>query len=102
MHLGFHFAYKVVEKELLETVGPLLNKYPNASIIVSGHSLGGAMATISALELQLQFNKVSALYAFGCPRVGNIHFSQFLKLKIPERYRPIHNKDLFAHLPYRE
>lgn len=84
----------------METVGPLLNKYPNASIIVSGHSLGGALATISALELQLKWNKVSALYAHGCPRVGDIHFSQFIKLKINERYRPIHHKDIFAHLPY--
>lgn len=66
----------------MEIVGPLVNKYPNASIIVTGHSLGGAIATISALELQLKFNKVSALYAHGCPRVGDIHFSQFLKLKI--------------------
>lgn len=60
------------------------------------------MATISALELQLKYNKVAALYAFGCPRIGNIHLSQYINLKIAERYRPIHNRDLYAHLPFIE
>lgn len=78
----------------------LIAAYPNASIIVTGHSLGGAMASISALELQLKYNKVSALYAFGCPRIGDIHLSQYINLKIKEKYRPVHHADLFAHLPY--
>ena len=74
-------------------------KYPNAKIIVAGHSLGGAMATIAALELQLKYNKVTALYAFGCPRIGNENYAHFVDLKINDRFRVVHNRDLVPHLP---
>lgn len=49
VHLGFNFAYKAIEKQLINHVDQLLAKNPSASIFVSGHSLGGAMATISAV-----------------------------------------------------
>lgn len=39
------------------------------------------------------------LHAFGCPRVGNANFAQYLTLKIPTIYRVIHNKDIVPHVP---
>lgn len=49
VHLGFFEAYKSVEKETEKAVGELVKKYPNATILNTGHSLGAALTTISAV-----------------------------------------------------
>jgi hypothetical protein len=50
----------------------LVKKYPNATILTTGHSLGAALTTISALELSKKFpNRVKEIHNFGCPRIGN-------------------------------
>ena len=67
---------------------------------MTGSSLGGALATVSAIEIQLRFGKVKELHVFGCPRVGNDAFSKFLKDKIVNIYRVIHNRDVVPHLPF--
>jgi predicted lipase len=43
----------------------------NCTIAVVGHSLGGALATVAAVEL-MRWNVSSKieLYSFGAPRVG--------------------------------
>jgi predicted lipase len=49
-----------------------LKKYPNATILNTGHSLGAALTSISAVELNKKFpNKVKEIHNFGCPRIGN-------------------------------
>lgn len=77
----------------------LLNKYKESLIIVTGYSLGGALATITALELQNKYKKVSAMYNYGAPRVGDIDFAKFYNKQIPNSYRVIHDKDLVPHVP---
>lgn len=73
---------------------------PQAEILSIGHSLGGAMATLTALELQLKYGKVRELHTFGAPRIGNEKLASFLKLKLPVSYRIIHYRDLAPHLPF--
>ncbi|KAJ9529583.1 hypothetical protein QJQ45_013902 [Haematococcus lacustris] len=46
---------------------------------VTGHSLGGAMATLTALGLKRQGYNVAGLYTFGSPRVGNAGFSRLFR-----------------------
>jgi len=45
--------------------------YPNAEILITGHSLGGALATLCFLDLQLTLGLVpfAPVYIFGAPRV---------------------------------
>ena len=40
-------------------------------IILTGHSLGGALATLVAFFLQREGFNIQAVYTFGSPRVGN-------------------------------
>jgi hypothetical protein len=45
-------------------------------LFVTGHSLGGAMATLFAFRAQYVDNKtVQAVYTYGAPRLGNIPFT---------------------------
>lgn len=68
-------------------------------LIVTGYSLGGALATLSSLDLQNKYNKVSDMYNYGCPRVGDKDFAKYFNDKIKEAYRVVHNRDIVPHVP---
>lgn len=100
VHVGFYESWKSVENKLHAAVQKLITAYPKANIVVVGHSLGGAVATLTALELQMKYNKVSELHTFGAPRVGDAFFAEYLDTKLPNTFRVIHYKDLSPHLPF--
>ncbi len=66
----FHQTCDLVEK-LINSLNPV--GQPFRPIYITGHSLGGAVATIYALHLQLASYQTQ-LYTFGSPRVGNKEF----------------------------
>jgi hypothetical protein len=53
----------------------------NVTIRLTGHSLGGAIATIAAVRFRLRGYKVE-LVTFGSPRVGNSYFRTFAQGEI--------------------
>ncbi len=64
----------------------------------TGHSLGGAMATICASRCRLSYIKSDprALYTFGSPRVGNGRYVNFVQY---EAYRWVNNNDIVTRVP---
>lgn len=71
-------------------------------VIVTGQSLGAAIATLCALDLQYNFfasNRVACL-PFGSPKVGNKHFVESYNLRVPNTYRWVHGRDLIPLLPF--
>jgi triacylglycerol lipase len=64
-------------------------------IYTTGHSLGGALAQISAAVLGS--DQVAACYTFGSPRVGNYIFDLWVK---PPSYRVINYADIVPQLPF--
>lgn len=57
---------------MIETVEKLLKDHPNSKIVSTGHSLGGALSTICALELFKRYgDRVTEINNFGAPRIGN-------------------------------
>ena len=71
IHQGFYNAYQSVSGYVKANIEKLQGKYPNSKIFVTGFSLGGALATIAALDIKKAFGKVDEFYTFGQPRVGN-------------------------------
>lgn len=67
----------------------------NKNIYLTGHSLGGAMATVAASRLN---DRVSALYTYGSPRVGNREFVKQFK-HLPH-YRHVNNNDVVVKVPF--
>jgi len=55
------------------TVLNLNEDHPSASVIVTGHSLGGAIATLAIQKLEriLPSNVNITLISFGSPKVGD-------------------------------
>ncbi|KAF2432416.1 alpha/beta-hydrolase [Tothia fuscella] len=56
----------------------LKDQNPPYQVVITGHSLGGAIATFAALELRRTFNINVHLATFGMPRVGNKQLVQYL------------------------
>ncbi|MBK8815391.1 MAG: lipase family protein [Methylococcaceae bacterium] len=67
----------------------------NKPLWVTGHSLGGAIATLLAYQLP---ERVAALYTFGSPCVGTEEFVNAFNEKglKPKTYRYLHGNDAVA------
>lgn len=73
-HMGFVSAYQSVWGDVsrwLSANRAIIGKRP---IIFTGHSLGGALAILSARRARSEFFNVHSVYVFGCPRVGDKTF----------------------------
>ncbi|KAL7679724.1 putative fungal lipase-like domain, alpha/Beta hydrolase [Plasmopara halstedii] len=100
VHEGFYWAYRSVAPQVLDALHRLQMEHTHASVMVTGHSLGGAVAAVCAFELEyLEKIPVNVLYTFGKPRVGNINFSARLRRANMEVYRVTHFRDVVPHLP---
>ncbi|CEF69683.1 Lipase, class 3 family-containing protein [Strongyloides ratti] len=78
------------------------NKYKDYKVYVTGHSLGGALAALCAIRIQLENIRNSSdifLYTFGEPRVGSASFAFKFDELIPNSWRIVHALDVVPHLP---
>lgn len=79
-----------------------LSKYKgNRNIWCTGHSLGGAMATLMSYYMCKEhiIPIPSAVFTYGCPKVGNKNFINDLQgYKIPH-FRFVNNADIITRLP---
>lgn len=67
--------------------------------MLTGHSLGGAIATIAAAEWQGE-RDVAAVYTFGQPRVGRADFADFIRRHYGENiFRFVNNRDVVTRVP---
>jgi hypothetical protein len=77
VHSGFLELYMSVADEVLHAVQDLDAR----NVIVAGHSLGGALATVCAHHLQ--YNGLEPFcFAFNSPRAGNLAFVKDFNTKI--------------------
>jgi hypothetical protein len=109
VHSGFYRSYGAVREFVHALVRSELATEP-ADILISGHSLGGALAVICALDLRLHtvapmnslyrthvphnFRECHiTLYNFGAPAVGNRSFAQLYNKEVPDSFRVVVDGD---------
>jgi predicted lipase len=75
--------------------------HPGAAIAVSGHSLGGALATHALIDLIRVGYKVDHFYTYGSPRMGDTAFRNFVQELYPNNFRArlVNSHDPVPHLP---
>lgn len=90
IHAGFYHTIKQVGPPLLELIYPGL--LSGSKVIVTGHSRGGALATLFVFLLALNGFSAGGLYIFGSPKIGDGEFANNWRNdgdKIPVRHRRI-------------
>ncbi|OQS01413.1 lipase [Achlya hypogyna] len=101
VHQGFYWVYESIAKQLLTAVRKLRESYPQAPIVVTGHSLGAAVAAITTVDLATSHNiTVRQLVTFGEPRVGTKSFVAHLLSIVPYLARVTHWRDIVPHVPF--
>lgn len=70
-------------------------------VIVTGQSLGGAIATLCAVDIQYNFGIKIECLPFGSPRVGNKCFAESFIKRVPNTQRFVHGRDLVTMFPPR-
>ncbi|CAB4409242.1 unnamed protein product [Rhizophagus irregularis] len=83
VHHGFLNAWNQIQPQVTDDLIKLVKEKPDFRIGFMGHSLGGALATFSALDLiekvpELAKNEKVFLSTFGQPRVGDENFAKYV------------------------
>ncbi|KAM3127265.1 hypothetical protein pb186bvf_020633 [Paramecium bursaria] len=98
VHSGFKDAYLTLKAQVFEQFDIYRKQYPTAQIHVTGHSLGGAMATLLAVDIARLGFQVR-LVTLGSPRVGDPSFYDYFQKQPISHFRLVHEADIVPHLP---
>lgn len=99
IHEGFLRTYNSVVGQVRSVVKDYTSAHPGASVTVTGHSLGAALAMIAVMDLSQQGYNVAETYTFGLPRVGNDALRKYYETLVSDTFRVTHHRDPVPHLP---
>ncbi|EME80115.1 uncharacterized protein MYCFIDRAFT_141490 [Pseudocercospora fijiensis CIRAD86] len=77
VHMGFHSSWLNTRNQILPDLQTQLSTHPHYRLTLVGHSLGGAVAALAALDL-LARGYDPVITTFGEPRVGNAGLAKYL------------------------
>jgi len=93
IHTGFARALEEVWNQLV----PFVRNLGTQRVVwFTGHSLGGALATLAADRYAKSVGAVQGLYSFGSPRVGD---ERFVESFSPAAHRIVNGDDVVTTVP---
>lgn len=93
VHTGFSQAFDLVSIDIQRAL--MRPDLKDRTLFITGHSLGGALATIATKKL-VHPAGIAACYTFGSPRVGDMRWGEGIKTPI---YRVVNAADPVTMLP---
>lgn len=81
IHTGFANAFRSIVPTLNATLADAVEANPDYKIVVTGHSLGGALAKLAFAYFKSSAvfgSKMSAGYSYGEPRNGDARFANYV------------------------
>jgi predicted lipase len=119
VHSGFLEAWRTIREEVVDVIEEIIRSEEGAlkesnglRLVVSGHSMGGAIAMFASLELASRlrreprsnpFRNGHVTYTFAAPRLGNAVFARLYNLAFPRRtdhWALQRSNDAIPHLPF--
>lgn len=107
VHSGFLQAYDSVKVKLMSIVASIMRLHPDEqwTLYITGHSLGGALATLFAADMsRKRYPEGSTpprvtMYNFGSPRVGNAKFVEMYAETMSDSWRVFNKTDIVSSVP---
>ena len=98
VHTGFLQTYNLFRPAIKEA---LEGARPGRRLFIAGHSLGGALATVALPDVDTRMNrKVTAVYTYGSPRIGDKAFVTAFNRQYGERsFRVVNIEDVVGSIP---
>ncbi|KAK8915104.1 Lipase [Metarhizium anisopliae] len=95
VHQGFWAAFTGVKDRMMHVVQEHLRQNPGYSVVTTGHSLGGGVATLAGAYLRKAGVRTD-IYTYGSPRVGNAAFAEYASggrngrtVRVTNRHDPV-------------
>jgi len=95
VHGGFLRAYFDIKEKLQAFLDESLGAH---NLVLTGHSLGGAVATIAASEWRSRY-PIQSIYTFGQPAVGDRAFRNSMERFNETFYRVVNDDDIVTKIP---
>jgi len=99
VHQGFYEDYKSMKGAVQSALNSVIAHQNVTEVYFTGHSLGGALATLAAYDLAPSLRIPSNVYTYGSPRVGNQVFTDAWYKLFPNSIRVTNMDDPVPHLP---
>lgn len=96
IHQGFGIAINAVTESLNRKLRRM--DKPSRKVWVTGHSLGGALATLYAARRLDVNDPVAGMYTYGSPRVGDETFREGFNAKMSNYYRMVFGRDIVSRV----
>ena len=122
VHFGFLLAYNWFAQTILDTINSQVAAYPSYKIIMAGYSLGGAVASITALLIKAAvpntplklftyggliffmpgLSNITTVGTQGQHRTGNSAFVSLVESRIGTSniFRVVHTYGIYFHLRF--
>ena len=97
VHLGFERMNRSIRRSVEQGLAGI---DPQVRVTVVGHSLGGAIATLAAVDMKRNFGRSDVdVCTFGGPRTGKLDFRGNFNVEIPRCFRVTNQFDIVPHVP---
>lgn len=99
VHTGFKTQYYTVQYYLSEIVQRYRDQVgEDAYILVCGHSLGGALASLCAADMSWRAKWITSV-TWGSPRVGGRAWAKLFNELAPDSLRYVYRNDIVCRVP---
>jgi hypothetical protein len=100
VHKGFYDTWQGLKPFVIPAVQSLYDQF-GYEVVVTGHSLGGAVATLASVDIKKSVGSNTFLWTYGCPRVGNPDFATWFPTgaNIIHVQRVVNWHDVVPHTP---
>jgi hypothetical protein len=98
VHKGFYDGVQAVITDVISEVKRLQEIYPSYRVVTTGHSLGAALATLTAVDL-VESNIPAQIFNFGSPRIFDEECAKEISALVENRVRVTHYKDIVPYTP---
>ncbi|KAG5497328.1 hypothetical protein JIQ42_03814 [Leishmania sp. Namibia] len=105
-HAGFLAIWKTLRPTVLSRLRDLLCDDPGTvyRIFTTGHSLGGALASLCAYSISHMLKRMDypiadvTVYTYGQPRMGNRTFQRIYNKTVPRSFRIVNESDVVVSM----